>query len=406
MARKSVCIVAHAYLDSAGRSLEIGGVQTYVDALRAVLARHSVDVDILQPAAVDFEKQLSGDARAIGIRGVGRLKRTYRRRFRGNYTLTIFASFHWAHWAGGEKTVAVQHGVHWDGFATKRRGLARHLYRAYRAFTFAANRRRAAAAMDKTAEVVTVDTNFPNWLRATFPFRRWDEKLTYIPNFGDPIDAEQFAAKQAAQRDDLRVLIARRFESYRGFPLMGEIVRDVARRYPRCRFLFAGRGSREEELRSLLAGLDNCEIRPVPHELMQATCLEADVAIVPTVFSEGTSLACIEAMCAGTAVLVTTVGGLSNLVLDDYNGLLVEPTRAGLEAGLVRLLDDRDLRSRLGRRGYETACKCFSRSVWERRIEQVLARHLDLRVPPAEPFSPHCERPGRRTAESAMAAPY
>jgi glycosyltransferase involved in cell wall biosynthesis len=406
MPQESVCIVAHAYLDPAGECLEIGGVQTYVDALRAVLSRHSVRVDILQPAAVEFEKRLSADTRVIGVRGgFGRLKRVYQGHYRGAYALTIFATFQWAGWADGERAVAVQHGVSWDGFVPKHRGLARHLYKAYKAFMFGQNRRRIAAAMEKVSEVICVDVNFPNWLRATFPFRRWDEKLTYVPNFGDPVSEEQFAVKQRIDGDDARVLIARRFEPYRGFPLIGEIVRDVARRHPRCRFLFAGRGSREDELRSLLSGLENCEIRPVPHDRMQQTCWEADVAVVPTVFSEGTSLSCIEAMCTGTAVLVTAVGGLSNLVLDNYNGLLVEPTRAGLEGGLVRLLEDKALRRRLGQRGYETACECFSRKIWEGRVEQVLARHLGLHVPPAQPAPLRRGRPSRLQPESALAAP-
>jgi len=406
MLQQSVCIVAHAYLDPRGEGLEIGGVQTYVDALRAVLARHSVRVDVLQPAAIEFEKRLSADTRVIGVRGgFGRLRRAYRRDYRGNYSLTIFATLQWAGWAAGEKSLAIQHGVSWDGFVPKHRGLTRRLYKAYKAFMFGHNRRRIAAAMDRASEVICVDVNFPNWLRATFPFRRWDEKLTYIPNFGDPVSEEQFAVKEAFDGDDLLVLIARRFEPYRGFPLIGEIVRDVARRYPRCRFLFAGRGSREGELRSMLSGIDNCEIRPVPHDHMQQTCWEADVAIVPTVFSEGTSLSCIEAMCAGTVVLVTAVGGLSNLVLDDYNGLLVEPTRTGLERGLVRLIEDKALRRKLGRRGYETACECFSRKTWERRVEQVLARHLGGQKPPLEPNPVHRHRAPRLQPESALAAP-
>lgn len=407
MPQPSVCIVTHAYLNPAGEGLQIGGVQTYVDALRAVLARHSVRVDILQPAEVEFEKRLSADTRVIGVSGgFGRLRRVYRREFRGNYSLALFAAFQWAHWIEGERAMTIQHGVSWDGFVPKHRGLARHLYKAYKAFMFRHNRRRIVETMDKAAEVVCVDANFPNWLRATFPFRRWDEKLTYIPNFGDPISAEQFAVKERINDDDCRVLIARRFEPYRGFPLIGEIVRDLARRYPRCRFLFAGRGSRENELRSLLAGLENCEIRAVPHDQMQETCWRSDVAVVPTVFSEGTSLSCIEAMCTGTAVLVTAVGGLSNLVLDNYNGLLVEPTREGLESGLIRLLEDGQLRRRLGRRGYETACQCFSREVWERRVEQVLARQLGLKVPPVEAAPTHRASCRLQPASALAAPPY
>ena len=43
MSQKTVLIVTHSYLEPHGEGLQIGGVQTYVDALRAVLARHPVE---------------------------------------------------------------------------------------------------------------------------------------------------------------------------------------------------------------------------------------------------------------------------------------------------------------------------------------------------------------------------
>lgn len=377
MSQKSVCIVAHSYLRPCGQGLQIGGVQTYVDALRSVLARYPVSVDILQPAAVDFEKRLSGRARVIGIRGgFGRLRRAYQRHFSGRYSLTVFATLLWAEWAKGEPSVAIQHGIHWDGFNTRFRGVADLLHRRYRAIQLWRERRLTCQALDNVSEVVCVDLNFPNWLRATFPFRRWEEKLTYVPNFGQPIRREQLADKQCRSGDRLRVLIARRFEAYRGVPLFAGIVQEIAGRYPHCRFLFAGSGSRERELRSMLAGLDNCEIRAVPRDRMQQVCWEADVAVVPTLYSEGTSLSAIEAMCAANAVLATGVGGLGNLILPNYNGLLVEPTRDALKAGLLRLLDDSPLRRKLGRNAYQTACECFSYEAWQRRMLAIFTRHL------------------------------
>jgi glycosyltransferase involved in cell wall biosynthesis len=49
------------------------------------------------------------------------------------------------------------------------------------------------------------------------------------------------------------------------------------------------------------------------------------IAVVPTLWSEGTSLACIEAISAGLPVIVSPVGGLGNLVIPGFNGLIVNP---------------------------------------------------------------------------------
>ncbi|WKL04237.1 glycosyltransferase family 4 protein [Paenibacillus amylolyticus] len=68
---------------------------------------------------------------------------------------------------------------------------------------------------------------------------------------------------------------------------------------------------------------------------------QADIAVIPTVFSEGTSYACLEAMSCGLPVIASNVGGLNDLIQDGFNGLLVPPGEQELTAALVRLVQDR-----------------------------------------------------------------
>jgi glycosyltransferase involved in cell wall biosynthesis len=90
-------------------------------------------------------------------------------------------------------------------------------------------------------------------------------------------------------------------------------------------------------------------------------------------WSEGTSLSAIEAMWHGGAVVATNVGGLGNIILDGDNGLLTDVDGAAFTAALRRLVEDADLRRRLGARAYDTARCCFSLDLWERRVWDVLA---------------------------------
>lgn len=65
--------------------------------------------------------------------------------------------------------------------------------------------------------------------------------------------------------------------------------------------------------------------------------------------SEGFPVALVEAMAFGIAVLSTRIPGVVDAVRDGVDGLLVEPNDAvSLRAALIRLLDDADLRERLG----------------------------------------------------------
>ncbi|WP_258166201.1 glycosyltransferase [Paenibacillus sp. PCH8] len=102
---------------------------------------------------------------------------------------------------------------------------------------------------------------------------------------------------------------------------------------------------------------------------------QADIAVIPTVFSEGTSYACLEAMSCGLPVIASNVGGLNDLIQDGFNGLLVPPGEQELTAALVRLVQDRAERERLGIYARETALS-YDLSRWRSRWSTVLESFL------------------------------
>jgi glycosyltransferase involved in cell wall biosynthesis len=90
---------------------------------------------------------------------------------------------------------------------------------------------------------------------------------------------------------------------------------------------------------------------------------QAEVAVVPSLY-EGFSLPAIEAMACGVALVATTGGALPEVVgTDGETGLLVPPDDPGaLAAAIGRLLDDDELRSRLGAAGRE---RVLGRFTWQ-----------------------------------------
>jgi len=91
---------------------------------------------------------------------------------------------------------------------------------------------------------------------------------------------------------------------------------------------------------------------------------EAQVAVVPSLY-EGFSLPAVEAMACGVPVVATTGGALPEVVgRDGETGLLVPPDDPGaLAAAIARLLDDAELRSRLGAAGRERVMAKFTWAV-------------------------------------------
>ncbi len=90
---------------------------------------------------------------------------------------------------------------------------------------------------------------------------------------------------------------------------------------------------------------------------------EAQVAVVPSLY-EGFSLPAIEAMSCGVPIVATTGGALPEVVgRSGETGLLVEPNNPdALVEAIRRLLDDGELRERLGAAGRERVMQRFT---WE-----------------------------------------
>ena len=96
--------------------------------------------------------------------------------------------------------------------------------------------------------------------------------------------------------------------------------------------------------------------------------------IVPS-RSEGFGMVAVEAMSCSKPVIATDVGGLKEIVIDGYNGLLVEKDNPeDLKDKILKLIYDEDLRKTLGKNGEEFSKK-FS---WKRCAESVKAIYEEV----------------------------
>ena len=98
-----------------------------------------------------------------------------------------------------------------------------------------------------------------------------------------------------------------------------------------------------------------------------------DVVVVPS-DNEAFSLALVEAMAAGCAVVASRVGGMAEIVEDEQTGLLIEPDDEwALETAISRLLLDRAMRVKFGEAARTSVMERFEREHIIDRIEQLYA---------------------------------
>ena len=94
----------------------------------------------------------------------------------------------------------------------------------------------------------------------------------------------------------------------------------------------------------------------------------ADICLVPTIAQDALSRTSVEAMASGIPVVASRIGGLPYTVTDGVTGLLCEPgDPADLARQIARLLDDPELRRRMGLAGRKRFEEEF---LWETVIDR------------------------------------
>ncbi len=111
----------------------------------------------------------------------------------------------------------------------------------------------------------------------------------------------------------------------------------------------------------------------IDHDQALGAIANADALVLASEYENFPHVA-IEALVCGTPVVAPAVGGITDFLSDDVNGLLFDPpTAESLGACLRRLADDRSLRPRLSEAARETGAEFrFERTA--DHVEELLAR--------------------------------
>ena len=103
---------------------------------------------------------------------------------------------------------------------------------------------------------------------------------------------------------------------------------------------------------------------------------QADIFILPTM-NECFPLVILEAMEYKLPVISTNEGGIPDIVKDGEKGLSSEKqNRVSLADSIAKLLDDEEVRLKMGNAGYEKFCREFTLQRFESRMLDILSQNL------------------------------
>lgn len=111
---------------------------------------------------------------------------------------------------------------------------------------------------------------------------------------------------------------------------------------------------------------------PLYNEEKHEAFERADIFTLPSGY-EAFPLVILEAMQHSLPVVGSTTAGIPDMVREGENGFIVEPKDAGsLADRLQDLIEDGELRKKMGRRSYEIYDKEYTLTQWEKRIVEAI----------------------------------
>lgn len=167
-----------------------------------------------------------------------------------------------------------------------------------------------------------------------------------------------------------------RFFKNKGHRYLFEAVKGIKKEFPEVRILLLGSGDKQM-LDDSIAELDIGEnVVFAGHRSDVPACMKAMDLLVHPSLSESFGQVIVEAMCVGTPVVVTSVGGVPEIVANGETGIVVEPKDSNsLRESIKKLLNDPDLRIRLGENGKKSVYENFN---VERFIDRQWACYTEL----------------------------
>lgn len=374
MSRQAVILINWLYDFDNNRFL-IGGIETYIQDLSNLLSEMNYKVTIYQLS--DRKSSLrSYIENGITIKEVSNYQNYKIQSFNSIYeevyhTLNKFDlmilprdTFNVKKYP--ENVIVLQHGISFDFPGTDLRKIFQitPFIRDLRKMIYCMHQTRLT---DKCVNLVCVDYNFYNWYR-TIGTIDVHKNFVVIPNYSSKFISEIDFNKKMSQSNSKKIVFARRLTHYRGTLVFLNVVKRLVLEFPNIEVTFAGTGPLEQVIRD--ASKEYSSIKLTSYKASESVEFhkQFDIAVVPTLFSEGTSLSMCEAMAAGCFPVATHVGGLTNLIIDNFNGKLCYPDEESIYEAMreVLLMTDETF-IRITNNAYNSARQSFSLETWRNK---------------------------------------
>lgn len=176
-----------------------------------------------------------------------------------------------------------------------------------------------------------------------------------------PLKQPNFTFKET--KNKLLILYMSRLEKRKGVYDLIDIIPEIIKNHKNLYFCFAGDGD-FKEVHSLIQNRkisDNARVIGwINDKTKLSLLLKTHIFVLPS-YNEGLPMALLEAMTYGIPCVATNVGGIPELIKNNKNGLLFRPgDKITLRDNILQLIENSDIRFRIGNSAYKTIEKEFT----------------------------------------------
>ena len=369
-----VSIRCTTFYDFRGYNFFSGGAERYLYDLNDIFNNMGVNMDIYQESEVPFIRKYR-NINVIGLAGdypidysekyyADKLNR-YKYETKNSAQLHIYSAFFESYPEAISPSIGISHGIGWDNES--------NVWKTGIDFEYEKQNIISSAAMcDK---LVSVDTNTCNWFQ-TIDYNLGARKFSVIPNY---VDIDEFSPRDDYLKPGKKIIITypRRLYGARGLYTLLNITDKLIKKYNNIEIHFVGKGA-ESDLKAINKVIKRNKGRvfcysKTPEEMHNVYKM-TDISVIPTMFSEGTSLSCLEAMASGNLVISTRIGGLTDLIIDNYNGYLIEPNENALYEAICDAIDNYSERINMKKNARDVAIS-FNKKIWIEKWKKVINKY-------------------------------
>lgn len=374
-AQNNISVKTSTFFHYEGTDYCSGGAERYLLDLHEICQSMNLNLNVYQIGSKPFFRKyqnmnviglsLNNEPITTNYDYIDKQTKNYIYHTYHNTSLHIYSAFQECYPNHIGPSIGISHGISWDN---------RMNHYEYGRDYFWEKKKRYLDGAFFCDRLISVDTNTANWFQ-TIDYELGNQKCHVIPNY---VDATEFTPRQDFLNPQERIVIVypRRLCEPRGLYITLEVIDDILKKYDKVEFHFVGKGT-EEDVQMIMDKIkkypDQIKCYNKAPQEMKEVYQHADISLIPTQYSEGTSLSCLEAMASGNLVIATRIGGLTDLIINQFNGYLIEPDSKALKDCLIQILDHFSEQKEIRKRAVESS-KSFSKLVWQKRWKQELSR--------------------------------